>query len=153
MTDLFKKLNFKNQEIIHIINAPESFGNEVSSMGEVCKISFSLSDTNEVAFVVIFVATQISLDEYIGILDTKAVGDAIIWFAYPKKSSKTLKCDFDRDHGWDKLGVLGYEGIRMVAIDQDWSALRFRKAAYIHKMTRSFAMSKDGKEKVVINKT
>jgi hypothetical protein len=34
-----------------------------------------------------------------------------------------------------------------VAIDEDWSALRFRKVAFIKTMTRSFAMTEEGKEK------
>jgi hypothetical protein len=37
----------------------------------------------------------------------------------------------------------------MVAIDEDWSALRFRKVGYIKTITRreSFAMSKVAKER------
>jgi hypothetical protein len=38
-----------------------------------------------------------------------------------------------------------------VAIDEDWSALRFRRVGYIKTMTRSFAMTKAGKEKVKRN--
>jgi len=35
----------------------------------------------------------------------------------------------------------------MVAVDEDWSALRFRKTTYIKTLTRnaSFAISADGK--------
>jgi hypothetical protein len=37
----------------------------------------------------------------------------------------------------------------MVAIDENWSALRFRKAAFIKSMTRreDFALSAEGKQK------
>jgi hypothetical protein len=36
----------------------------------------------------------------------------------------------------------------MVAVDEDWSALRFRKVEYIKMMTRKFeALSEKGKEK------
>ncbi|MEL6635310.1 MAG: hypothetical protein AAFW73_19430 [Bacteroidota bacterium] len=69
--------------------------------------------------------------------------------AYPKGSSKNYTCDFNRDTGWQVLGNLGWEGVRMVAIDTDWSALRFRRVEYIKKMTRRkrMAMSKGGKDK------
>jgi hypothetical protein len=40
----------------------------------------------------------------------------------------------------------------MVAIDEDWSALRFRKAEHIKTMTRGFAMSEEGKKKVSVAK-
>ena len=42
----------------------------------------------------------------------------------------------------------GFEPVRQVAIDEDWSALRFRRAEHIKTMTRSFAMTTTGKEKV-----
>ena len=33
-------------------------------------------------------------------------------------------------------GAAGFEPVRMVAIDEDWSALRFRRAEFIKTMTR-----------------
>jgi len=50
------------------------------------------------------------------------------------------------------LGKSGFEPVRMVAIDEDWSALRFRKPENIKKMTRSFAMTAEGKKKVAAAK-
>ncbi len=51
------------------------------------------------------------------------------------------------------LGAAGFEPVRMVAIDEDWSALRFRRVEHIKKMTRSFAMTDAGKEKVRKSRT
>ena len=75
-------------------------------------------------------------------------GDGLIWFAYPKGTSKKYKCEFNRDSGWAELGKHGFEPVRLVAIDEDWSALRFRNAENIKTMTRSFAIKKTGKKKV-----
>jgi len=41
----------------------------------------------------------------------------------------------------------GYEPVRQVAIDEDWSALRFRKVEQIKKMTRNFAYTEKGIER------
>jgi hypothetical protein len=54
----------------------------------------------------------------------KAEGDAIVWFAYPKGTSKKYKSQIDRDNGWNMLGHEGFEPVRMVAIDEDWSDSR-----------------------------
>lgn len=62
--------------------------------------------------------------------------DAIVWFAYPKGSSKKYKSQINRDNGWNVLGREGFEPVRMVAIDEDWSAVRFRRAGFIKNMTR-----------------
>ena len=59
----------------------------------------------------------------------------MVWFAYPKGSSKKYKCEFNRDTGWSAVGKQGFEPVRMVASDEDWSALRFRRVEFIKKMT------------------
>jgi hypothetical protein len=80
-----------------------------------------------------------------------ADGDAQLWMVYPKGSSKKYKCEFNRDTGWTALGVAGYEPVRQVAIDEDWSALRFRKVAFIKTMTRNpdGAISRAGRTKAL----
>ncbi len=57
--------------------------------------------------------------------------------------------NISRDSGWQPLGDLGYEGVRQVAIDDDWSALRFRHVDSIATLKResSRAMSKRGKDR------
>ena len=49
----------------------------------------------------------------------------LLWFSYPKKSSK-VETDITRDVGWDALGSTGLRPVTQVAIDDTWSALRFR---------------------------
>jgi hypothetical protein len=51
--------------------------------------------------------------------------------------------------GWKPMGELGYEPVRMIAIDEDWSALRFRKAEFIKTMKRGaeHTISRAGKAK------
>ncbi|MDQ2780367.1 MAG: hypothetical protein M3Y32_12510 [Pseudomonadota bacterium] len=51
--------------------------------------------------------------------------------------ARNFECAFHRDTGWQALGGAGYEPVRQVAVDADWSALRFRKVAYIQTMLRN----------------
>jgi len=48
------------------------------------------------------------------------------------------------------LGELGFEPVRLVAIDEDWSALRFRRTEFIKTLTRdeTRALSAAGKTKL-----
>ncbi len=41
-----------------------------------------------------------------------------------------------------------YEPVTMIAIDEDWSALRFRQIENIKTMSRKFAISNKGKERI-----
>jgi len=61
----------------------------------------------------------------------RAEGDATVWFAYPKGTSKKYTCDFNRDTGWAKLKKAGFDTVRAIAIDEDWTALRFRRVEFI----------------------
>jgi hypothetical protein len=57
------------------------------------------------------------------------------------------RSDINRDSGWDVMGQAGFEPVRQVAIDEDWSALRFRRVEFIKSMTRreSSTLTKQGK--------
>lgn len=135
MTPLFKKLNWKDQDEILVLNAPASLEPELASI-EGVRIRRDPAEVEAVAFALGFATTQGELDAAAGAILPKTQGDAVVWLAYPKKSSKRYRCDFDRDTGWEALGNAGFEAVRQVAIDEDWSALRFRRVEFIRKMTR-----------------
>jgi hypothetical protein len=79
---------------------------------------------------------------------TRIIDNGVVWFVYPKGTSKKYTCEFNRDIGWAELGKAGYEPVRAVAIDDDWSGLRFRNTTYIKKMTRSSAITEVGKTRI-----
>jgi hypothetical protein len=45
-------------------------------------------------------------------------------------------CEFNRDKGWGVLARSGFDCVRQVAIDEDWSALRFRRIEFINHRAR-----------------
>ena len=148
MTALLKKMNFKNQKKVILINAPESFEKEKREMSFVTEVSSTLKSAKSVEFFLGFVTKQKEVDDLAGAVAPVLSEDGLLWFAYPKGTSKKYVCEFNRDSGWKMLGELGFEPVRMVAIDEDWSALRFRRVEKIKTMTRSFAMTEVGKKKV-----
>lgn len=149
MNPIFAKLNYKAQSEIAVINAPEEFLPVVNDMRPLTTIVTNPEQIQEGSFAIAFVKTQAEVDAVSTALAQKLNGDALLWLTYPKGSSKKYKCDFNRDTGWAALGKLGFEPVRMVAIDDDWSALRFRRVEYIKKMTRhqEGALTTAGKEK------
>ncbi|WP_341226680.1 hypothetical protein [uncultured Arcticibacterium sp.] len=148
MNVLLKKLNFKTQESILILSAPAEFRETMEDFGKYLAVETSLSEKT-IAFCLTFCTKLSEIKELAPKIVEPSEEDALLWFAYPKKSSKKYQCEFNRDKGWQVLGDLGFEGIRMVAIDEDWSAIRFRKAKHIKTITRdpSWIMSEEGKKK------
>jgi hypothetical protein len=127
---LFKKLNLGVHREIAVFNAPDSFESELERLKGV-KIARDPAKPKAIAFGLAFATTQAQLDRASKILAGASKGDAVIWFAYPKGTSKRYRCEFNRDSGWSVIRAAGFESVRMVAIDADWSALRFRRVEYV----------------------
>jgi hypothetical protein len=133
MNALFSKLNLGSHDVITVLDAPASFEPDLKTLqGVLIRRTVSAP----CAFAMAFVITQADLDAASRKLAAGCTGDAIVWMVYPKGTSKKYLCEFNRDCGWPQLAAAGFEPVRMVAIDADWSALRFRRVQFIKTMTR-----------------
>ena len=130
----FAKLNLKDQTEIVVLNAPASFESELKALKDVSVRRDAKG--GDIDFSLAFVTTQKEVDSLGPQVAKKAKGDAVVWFAYPKGSSKKYKSQINRDSGWAVMGKAGFEPVRMVAIDEDWSAVRFRRVEFIKTMNR-----------------
>ena len=130
MAKLFEKLNLKDRQEMVVLNAPASFEPELAGL-PVMTIHHSLASVAETEFVLAFVTKKSEVDALAAQIAKRAKGDAVVWFAYPKGTSKKYKCDFNRDTGWDVLKAAGFDTVRAVAIDEDWTGLRFRRVEFI----------------------
>jgi hypothetical protein len=83
---------------------------------------------------IVFVANRAAIPAAVAACDTYRDGTRL-WFAYPKKSGARA-ADIDRDRGWEPVEALGFLPVTQVALDADWSALRWRRRHEIPKLTR-----------------
>jgi hypothetical protein len=149
MDAVFKKLNFKAHNPVLIMNAPDSFALNIASIADEATIVTNEEQIKHTTFCMIFVTKQTEIDATIPSIMPLLTGDVILWMCYPKGTSKRYQCDFNRDSGWQVMGQFDMEPVRMVAIDEDWSALRFKKVDFIKTMKRNTAgaLSEKGKIK------
>jgi len=140
MQNLLNKLNYKGHERIAVINAEDSF---IVSLNKELKdditIDKEIDPRYPYGFILIFVKNVSEVDFFTPIALHNLLADGVIWFCYPKKTSKRYSSEIDRDHGWKTLNDSGLHGIRMVSIDEDWSALRFRNAKFIKSSSARFS--------------
>ena len=127
---LFQKLNLGTHDEIIVIDVPASFEDELRKLRGVTIVR-NPKKPKKIEFALAFAITQAQLDRICALVAAGSEGDAIIWFAYPKKTSKRYTCEFNRDTGWRVIRAAGFDSVRAVAIDDDWSALRFRRSAFI----------------------
>ncbi len=133
MDSLLKKLNYKSGMQIWVSAQPTEFEPVLSQWQEAEYVAAGLSDAD---FFIIFVQSEAGIATGLETVLSQVQQDQVLWFAYPKGTSKRYKASINRDSGWTMLGTHGFEPVRQVAIDEDWSALRFRKLEYIKQMNR-----------------
>jgi hypothetical protein len=138
MTNLLDKLNYKGQKRISVINAEETFILSILSNLEDVLIDQKIDPRYPYDFIIIFVKSVSEVEMLAPMTLHNLKADGVLWVCYPKKTSKKYSSDLDRDHGWKVLNDSGLFGIRLVAIDQDWSALRFRNIKFIKSTSGRF---------------
>ncbi len=135
------KLFITEAKRVAVINAPPVLGR------------FERGKDGPIDVLLVFVRSKddilMSVDQVISTLAPKGV----LWFAYPMKSSG-IKTDISRDSGWASLAKNKFVPVTQVAINEIWSALRFKPIDQIQKMTRKTAIgqqpSKPTKERMLV---
>ena len=138
MKNLLDKLNYKWQGRIAVINAEDSFIVSLSGDLKNVMIDREIDPRYPYDFIILFVKSISEVQFLTPIALHNLLADGVLWFCYPKKTSKKYSSDIDRDHGWKALNDSGLFGVRVVSIDEDWSALRFRNSKYIKSAQKRF---------------
>lgn len=133
MNPFLKKLNYKENTKIFIWNAPEDLD---PLFKEWVELGLVTMNPEEAGFFLSFAQNEEEIKSNYEAIHDFVQNDEAFWMAYPKGTSKKYKATINRDKGWAVLGKFGFEGVRQIAIDEDWSALRFRKLDFIKIMTR-----------------
>jgi len=139
MKNLLDKLNYKWQGRIAVINAEDSFIVSLSGDLKNVMIDREIDPRYPYDFIILFVKSISEVQFLTPIALHNLLADGVLWFCYPKKTSKKYSSDIDRDHGWKALNDSGLFGVRVVSIDEDWSALRFRNSKYIKSAQKRFS--------------
>jgi hypothetical protein len=144
---LLRKLNLKDEPEIAVVGAPEDLAPTLERFAQDVAVTTELAPG--ATFVLAFVRTAAEVARRAGEVAAATEGDAKVWMAYPKKSSPLHDPEVSRDESWAPLGEAGFEPVRQVAIDADWSALRFRRVEHIERLTRdpARAMTREGRRR------
>ena len=119
MKEIIKKFKFKSIAII--INAPFDLKKDFDELG----FLNSFLDNQKSENTLVFVNNE---EEYIYFLNNKLekiVTDSVLWFAYPKGTSK-IKTDINRDTIRVMGELFNVTTVTAISINETWSALRFR---------------------------
>ncbi len=114
--ELLKKLRYK-QGRATVLNAPEGYRLGIETEGETA---------GSYDFIQLFANHAQEVRDWVPKVIPLLQEDAVFWITYPKQTSK-VKTDINRDSLWSLVqGISPYRPVSNVAVDDKWSALRFR---------------------------
>jgi len=117
---LAKKLNVKDGITVRVVGKPEGV-----DLGDVpTATAADAYGTHGAQGVLVFARTLADVEATCDPAVEAAREDRLAWIAYPKAGQ--LGTDLNRDILWQRLHPRGILGVRQVALDDVWSAMRFR---------------------------
>jgi hypothetical protein len=108
-----------------MLNAPEGY---LQALGELpAGVTLATQADGAYDFVQLFVNDRAELERFGPTAFQAAKYDGMLWICYPKQTGK-IKSDINRDSLWELTKPSGFRPVTQIAIDDTWSALRFRPA-------------------------
>ena len=120
--DLPTKLLIKPDARVLVLNAPIGYLKKIAPLPEGATVTDKRGKDADV--VLAFVRDSGELKRLAPSFPAFA-DDGILWVCYPK-GGKKAGTDLDRDTLWAALAKHELTGVTLVAVDETWSAMRFR---------------------------
>ena len=118
-----QKLLIKPGYSFLLINPPRGYRELLADLPE--NVSIVEQTSAPVDVIQFFASTQQELDEQLSRVKALLKPKSLLWVTYPKGTSK-IPSEINRDSIVETARGVGYEGVAMVAVDKDWSALRLK---------------------------
>jgi hypothetical protein len=122
---LVKKLLIKPGYQALILNAPAGYLERLEPLPE--GVTLTQEPSTNLDWVQLFVQDTAALAQWIPVALASVKHDGLLWICYPKGGAKA-NTDLNRDSLWQLIESMGLRAVAMVAIDEQWSAMRFRPA-------------------------
>ena len=131
MDDILKKLKYGEQERIAVLNAPAEFRERITGLLPAALIDTEINARYLYDFMIAFTPGSADVEKLGPACIHNLSEDGKLWMVYPKGTSRRYTTDINRDLGWDNVESTGFRRVSQVAIDDDWSALRFRNVKFV----------------------
>ncbi|MFC1483851.1 hypothetical protein ACFL6Q_02235 [Candidatus Neomarinimicrobiota bacterium] len=125
-----QKLRLKDDQRALFLHAPEEYRQLLGPAGKGADLVPS-SDV-EYDFVQLFVRNGEELEQCLATALAAVTFDGLLWICYLKQSSG-VKTDLNRDILWKLMEPTGWRPVSQVALDEVWSAVRFRPEQQVGK--------------------
>jgi predicted SnoaL-like aldol condensation-catalyzing enzyme len=123
MSSTAKKLGLKPGMRALVLAAPSGYFKALAPLPKGVSVSENVGGTHD--FVQMFATKKSEITKSKKKLLESATPGALVWITYPKKTSGA-DSDLSREAVWAAMEGTGWRPVSQIAIDEVWSALRFR---------------------------
>lgn len=121
---LIQKLGLKPGETLAVLNPPAHYAELVAPLPDGAKVVES--QTTDAALVHLFVPDRAALAAQASAVVARLQPKAMLWISWPKKASKRY-VDLTEDGVRELVLPTGWVDVKVAAVDEDWSGLKFLK--------------------------
>ncbi len=118
-----KKLGLKPGMSALIVAAPKDYRAKLDPLPDGVNLTDKMGGVHP--FVQLFATRKAEIQKSTAKLLKAAAPGALVWITYPKKTSG-VESDLSREEVWSAMEATGWRPVSQIAIDDVWSALRFR---------------------------
>lgn len=122
-TSLAQKLQLKPGQTLSIHNPPPTYLARLTA--EMDTVTVTDQKLAAAPAVMLFVNSLEEAVHFVPGASATVAADGLFWIVYPKQSSG-IKTDVNRDTLWQAVEKMGWRPVRQIAVDETWSAVRFR---------------------------
>jgi hypothetical protein len=118
-----QKLLVKEGRKVLLVHAPQGYAARMGELPPGVQVMDAVGEPADI--VQVFVEDRKDLEAQLPRLKSVLSPKGALWVTYHKGTSR-VKTDINRDTINDYARSIGLEGIAMISIDEDWSALRLK---------------------------
>ena len=123
-TPLAKKLGVKAGHKVGLVNAPQGIAAKFTVLPEGATVSEKAGKGSDV--VIGFLRKEAELSKVADAGQKALKPEGVLWLCYLKGGAK-VGTDLNRDILWRAAKPLGLEANSQIALDDEWSAMRFKR--------------------------
>ena len=119
------KLGIKPGHSVHLIAPPDGYE---ALLGTAVVDAVAGAKGGPFDAVILFIPTSATLTTHSAKAIAALKPGGLMWLAYPKKTG-AMASDMYRERAWEAFSAFDWRPVSQIAIDDTWSALRFRPIA------------------------
>jgi hypothetical protein len=123
-TPLVQKIGIKPGDRLLLLNSPKHFDKELAPMPPEVELASPSSKEKPLNVALCFTANRKELERVLPAVKPKLAQNGMVWVGWPKKSSGVVS-DLDENIIRDTGLALGLVDVKVCAINDTWSGLKF----------------------------